>query len=60
MSLAKMNRMQIVFTTEELLEVAIETWSELGLNPQPVNSVQTLKLTELSGHYMHLYILLNI
>ena len=32
----------MVFTTEGLLEVAIESWSERDLNPRPPNSVQTL------------------
>ena len=36
-------QMQKVFTTEEFLEVAIESWPERDLNPQPLNSVQTLK-----------------
>ena len=29
----------MVFTTEELFEVAIESWPEWDLNPQPLNSV---------------------
>ena len=32
----------MVFTTEGLLEVAIESWPECDLNPRPLNSVQTL------------------
>ena len=40
---------QMVFTTEEFLEVAIESWSEGDLNSRPLNSTQTLKPTELSG-----------
>ena len=32
----------MVFTTEALLEVAIESWSEWDLNPRPLYSVQTL------------------
>ena len=32
----------IVFTTEGLLEVAIESWPDWDLNPRPLNSVQTL------------------
>ena len=32
----------MVFTTEGSLEVAIESWPEWDLNPQPLNSVQTL------------------
>ena len=49
-------QMQMLFTTEVFLEVAIESWSEWDLNPQPVNFVQTLKPTELSGHYIYIYI----
>ena len=40
----------MVFTTEGFFEVAIESWPEWDLNPRPLNSIQTLKLTELSGH----------
>ena len=36
----------MVFTTEGFLEVAIESWPEWDLNPRPLNSVQTLLLTE--------------
>ena len=32
----------MVFTTERLLEVAIESWPEWNLNPRPLNPVQTL------------------
>ena len=32
----------MVFTTEGLLEIAIESWPEWDLNPRPLNSVQTL------------------
>ena len=32
----------MVFTTEVLLEVAIESWPGWDLNPRPPNSVQTL------------------
>ena len=32
----------MVFTTEGLFEVAIESWPEWDLSPQPLNSVQTL------------------
>ena len=46
-------QIQMVFTTEEFLEVATEIWSEWDLNPWPLNSVQTLKLTELWGHYIY-------
>ena len=40
----------MVFTTERLFEVAIASWPEWDLNPRPLNSVQTLQPTELSGH----------
>ena len=40
----------MVFITEGFFEVAIESWPEWDLNPRPLNSVQTLKATELSGH----------
>ena len=40
----------MVFTTTEgVLEVAIESWPEWDLNPRPLNFVQTLYPTELSG-----------
>ena len=57
--------MQMVFTTKEFLEVAIERWSEWDLNPRPLNSVQTLRPTELSGHhyiykYKYIYIYIYI
>ena len=32
----------MVFTTKGFLKVAIESWSEKDLNPQPRNSVQML------------------
>ena len=44
----------MVFTTEGFLEVAIESWPEWDLNPRPLNSVQTLLPTELSGHEFNL------
>ena len=31
-----------IFTTKGFLEVAIETWPELDLNPRPLNSAQTV------------------
>ena len=37
--------MQVMFTTEEFLEVAIERLSKCDLNPRPLNSVQTIKYT---------------
>ena len=53
-------QMQMVYTTEPFLEVAIEGWSEWDLNPQPLNSVQTLKPTELTGHYIYINIYIYI
>ena len=32
----------MVFTTEGLFEVAIESWPEWDLNPRPLNCVQPL------------------
>ena len=32
----------MVFTSEGFLEVALESWPERDLNPQPLNSLQTL------------------
>ena len=32
----------MVFTTERLFEVAIESWPEWDLNPRPLHSVQML------------------
>ena len=32
----------MIFTTEEFFEVAIESWLEWDLSPQPLNSVQIL------------------
>ena len=49
------NEQMMVFTTEEFLVVAIESWSEWNLNPRPLNSVQTPKPTELSGHHVYIY-----
>ena len=41
----------MVFTTEGFSEAAIEkVWPEWDLNPRPLNFIQTLKPTELSGH----------
>ena len=34
----------MVFTTDGFFEVAIESWPEWDLNPQPLNSVQMLSL----------------
>ena len=32
----------MVFTIEGILEVAIESWPELDLNPRPLDSVEML------------------
>ena len=32
----------MVFITDEFIDVAIESWPEWDLNPEPLNSVQTL------------------
>ena len=39
--LTENEQMQIVFTTKQFLEVAIESWSKWDLNPRPLNSAQT-------------------
>ena len=43
----------MVFITEGFFEVAIESWPEWDLNPRPLNSVQMLQPTELSGHELN-------
>ena len=45
----------MVFTAEGFFEVTIESWPEWDLNPRPLNSVQTLKPTELSGYEFNLH-----
>ena len=40
----------MLFITEGFLEIAIESWPEWDSNPRPLNSIQTLSPTELSGH----------
>ena len=40
----------MVFITEGFLEVATESWPEWDLKPRPLNYVQMLLPTELSGH----------
>ena len=40
----------MVFTTEGLFELAIESWRGWDLNPRTLNSVWMLYPTELSGH----------
>ena len=40
----------MVFSTEGFLEVAIESWPNCDLNPRPLNPVQKLQPTELSGN----------
>ena len=42
--------LHIYIITEGFLEVAIERCPEWDLNPRPLNSVKTLKPTELSDH----------
>ena len=50
-------QMQMAFTTDEFLELAIESWSEWHLNPQPLNFVQTLKPTDINTNiYMYICI----
>ena len=49
----------MVFTTEGLFEVATESWPESDLNPQPLNFIETLYPTKLSGH-VYIYIYANI
>ena len=41
---------RMLFTTGGFLEVAIESWPEWDLNPGPLNSIQTLQPSKLSGH----------
>ena len=40
----------MVFITQAFFEVATESWPEWDLNQGPLNSVQTLSPTEVSGH----------
>ena len=40
----------MVFTTYGFSKIAKESWPEWDLNPGPINSVQRLSPTELSGH----------
>ena len=42
--------MHMVFITEGFFEAVIESWRVWDLNTQPLNSIQTLEPTELSGH----------
>ena len=42
----------MVFTTEGLFEVAIESWPEWDLNPRPLNSVQNSSIMELNSGIM--------
>ena len=44
----------MVFTTEGLFEIAIESWSEWDLNPKPFE-FRSDNLTELSGHEFNLH-----
>ena len=43
----------MVFTNEGSLELDIESWPEWNLNPRPLNYVQTLEQTYLSGHELN-------
>ena len=43
----------MVFTTEGLSEVAIESWPEWDLNPEPLNSTQILYIYII---YIYIYI----
>ena len=45
----------MIFTTEGFFEIAIGETAEWDLNPLPLNSVQMLKLTDLSGHELNLH-----
>ena len=50
----------MVFSAEEFLEVATESWSEWDLNPQSLNSIHILELTEISGYiYIYIYIYIH-
>ena len=42
MTSENIDHIYMVFTTEGLFEVAIESWPEWDSNPRPLNSVQTL------------------
>ena len=42
------------FPTEWYIEVSIENWPECNLNSRPLNTVEALKPTELSGHGLNL------
>ena len=50
----------MVFITEGFFEVAIESWPEWDLNPQPLNSVQTLYLHCAFTHVCYIFILRKI
>ena len=39
----------MVFITDGFFDIAIESWPEWDLNPEPLNSVQTLEPAELSA-----------
>ena len=45
----------MIFTTERFFEIAIGETVEWDLNPLPLNSVQMLELTDLSGHELNLH-----
>ena len=42
----------MVFTTGGFLEVAIESWPELNLNPRPLNPVQNIYIPLHSCDYL--------
>ena len=42
MSSSTFRRIYMTFTTDRLFEVAIESWHEWDMNPQPLNPVQTV------------------
>ena len=44
------DKREMVITTEGFFEVALESGANWDLNPRPLNFVQPLLLTELSGH----------
>ena len=50
--------LQTVFTTEEFLEVVIESWTSRNMNP--LNSFQTLRVIELLGHHIYIYCVTSI
>ena len=45
----------MVFSTEGFFELATESWPGWDLKSRPLNSVQTLEPTELSGYEFNIY-----